>query len=573
MQVCSAVSHISAGVWVRNGFSVLQQVEVYNTMCHESMREPDWLSLQLSMCSISDHNTFIMQLLTQFGLISFWDNKVTVPAVGSIPIAMQIERMIGSDPSVDKRKTSLIAEAALELLVRLVSHRSGPSGSSQVGANIDSGVGVLNSFQRTRAEVVHALAVKPMPFSALLKLLGDKSATAAAELEQVLSEVAKVIPASAQDDTKYTLKRNCFLEGFDPYWYRLSLVDRQSAEQNYFSALETPSKLKKLSNSPAFQFDVSAKYPPMAPQLFPLHASFSRIPQVLSSGLLAFIWYRVVCAATKALATAEDEDSDVDEQLSSNRESDRVESESAAGAPSTSRKKSRIQPTLVKGLTEQWTEPMLDHCLRLMVLGVQELVIGDCPQHTDANSYESETIPAFSSAAEFQQLASKCRDEASAAVRKQQEASQLSYSIELNELLANPVVPESNETRRESFNNAARQFIGNFAIAFGADQFSGSRTLIRSLVKLLSRSRRQPVSKSKKSKNSAAAAAAATAPAAATSKTSEPVLRVRIATLEWLIDRLCTKEPMLRMFGRVEELSFPGQNVRRGKFLNFRIIS
>ncbi len=66
------VSQSTAGLWKRNGFSLLSQVYFYsNIKCRRDMFDRDILCLQMG-ASVMEANAFIVNLLTHYNLFDFF---------------------------------------------------------------------------------------------------------------------------------------------------------------------------------------------------------------------------------------------------------------------------------------------------------------------------------------------------------------------------------------------------------------------------------------------------------------------------------------------------------------------
>jgi hypothetical protein len=219
------------------------------------------------------------------------------------------------------------------------------------------------------------------------------------ELESILAEVATVIPAGAQESSKYALKRSCMGQ-FDPYFSRYTDEDRQRAEQAYMDAVKP--------NDPQCKLPLTERmYPPVSPdaRTWSMPAAFAQLPHLLASRVLAFVIFHVLAQATQTLGSLTDLPDLNQSQDDPMTETGASASSSAAAAAAVAavpvsgrarklklleeRKAKRrgddapahIQGQPVIATSTRWSERMVDAALRLITIGVNALVI-----HADRDS-------------------------------------------------------------------------------------------------------------------------------------------------------------------------------------------
>jgi E3 ubiquitin-protein ligase UBR2 len=167
------VSQTNAGLWKRNGFSLLSQVYFYsNIKCRHEMFDRDILCLQMG-ASVMDPNEFLVNLLVHYSLYDyFMDEKFDLET--------------GATTSDSKSDTELkqpehfipISEDFLELLIHILSER------------YDSKISKVEQNKRLEREVIHQLCVSPMAHSDLVKNIYPDNEKYTSDLEAVLNRIA-----------------------------------------------------------------------------------------------------------------------------------------------------------------------------------------------------------------------------------------------------------------------------------------------------------------------------------------------------------------------------------------------
>uniref|UniRef100_A0A8C4R8F1 E3 ubiquitin-protein ligase n=1 Tax=Eptatretus burgeri TaxID=7764 RepID=A0A8C4R8F1_EPTBU len=148
LRCLALVAQERAGMWRRNGFSLVNQVYYYqNVRCRREMFDKDIIMLQVG-ASMMDPNHFIMLLLKRFEVFHMF---------GSSDYA----RNIGSDPKDAVQHNATLLEELLHLVIMVVGERYVPGLAQVTGEDV------------VRREVVHQLSIKPMAHSELVKALPE----------------------------------------------------------------------------------------------------------------------------------------------------------------------------------------------------------------------------------------------------------------------------------------------------------------------------------------------------------------------------------------------------------------
>ncbi|KAH8031234.1 hypothetical protein HPB51_014070 [Rhipicephalus microplus] len=174
------VAQFRAGMWRRNGYSLLNQIYFYhNVRLRNETYDRDITLLQASLfwattgqvlivetpeaaAALLESNEFLIHVLNKYGLLAWASNTYD-----------------STQDEANAQLTVTIAEEFLGLILTLVSERSLP------------GVGAVTETDRLQREVVQLLCVEPLPHSQLVKLLPRGSSPAReAQVEQVLQRVA-----------------------------------------------------------------------------------------------------------------------------------------------------------------------------------------------------------------------------------------------------------------------------------------------------------------------------------------------------------------------------------------------
>ncbi|KAG8196917.1 hypothetical protein JTE90_027621 [Oedothorax gibbosus] len=197
------LAQFRAGMWRRNGYSLLNQVFFYhNVRLRDEMYDRDILMLQIA-ASMIESNEFMIHLIYKFGLLNWADEGFD-----------GVNRKSEDD---NIRQIITVAEEFLSLVLTLLSERFTP------------GLGKVTEKERIKKEIIQLLCMEPMPHSQLLKLL-PKDPTAEAGSEAVIMEVANFKMPQGPGIGKYELKPE-FYKCFNPFFYHYTREEQSKAEE------------------------------------------------------------------------------------------------------------------------------------------------------------------------------------------------------------------------------------------------------------------------------------------------------------------------------------------------------
>ncbi|KAL3874810.1 hypothetical protein ACJMK2_037773 [Sinanodonta woodiana] len=220
------VAQSQAGMWRRNGYSLLNQIFFYqNVKCRTEMFDKDIVMLQVAAAIISS-DEFLIHLLQKFGLMQWVKHDYDIPS--------------GQEDSV--RQTIILSEEFLDLLIVILSERYVP------------GIGEVTDADRVRREVIHQLCLSAMAHSELTKALPE-DVNNETGLEDVVNDVAIFKKSSGLGKGRYELKPE-YYEHYNPYFYHYTKQERSKSE-------ELQSKRKKENG------ENQALHPPVPVQFCP----------------------------------------------------------------------------------------------------------------------------------------------------------------------------------------------------------------------------------------------------------------------------------------------------------------
>uniref|UniRef100_UPI00398EC789 E3 ubiquitin-protein ligase UBR1 n=1 Tax=Pristiophorus japonicus TaxID=55135 RepID=UPI00398EC789 len=235
------MSQVSADMWRRNGFSLVNQVFCYrNVKWREEMFDKDIIMLQIA-ASIMDPNRFLMFVLNRYELFEVF-SKPPVPRNKDVI-----------------QQTNVLIEELLHLIIMVVGERYVP------------GVGHVMRDDVTLREVIHLLCIEPMPHSELAKSLPENENNETG-LENVIHQVATFKKPGLSGHGVYELKPEC-LKHFNLFFYHYYKSQQTKAE-------DEQKKRKKQANSD------EALPPPAPPQFF---SAFAKIVNILNCDVLMLI--------------------------------------------------------------------------------------------------------------------------------------------------------------------------------------------------------------------------------------------------------------------------------------------
>ncbi|KAI9318249.1 hypothetical protein BX666DRAFT_1936511 [Dichotomocladium elegans] len=189
-------SQIRAGVWVRNGYNIRNQVHHYRDISlRETTYDSDIFLLQFAFVSI-DPNLVLVTLMDRFDLIDWFKGET-------------------QHKQYDSTQATFMVEEMLYLLIVCASERSNATHASIT--------------EKIRREIIHHLCLGPSVYSELTKRIPERFAEKL-EFDQILNEVALYRPpTSLMDSGRYEL-RDEYYDCIDPYFWHYSRNNRGEAE-------------------------------------------------------------------------------------------------------------------------------------------------------------------------------------------------------------------------------------------------------------------------------------------------------------------------------------------------------
>ncbi|XP_078262328.1 E3 ubiquitin-protein ligase UBR1 [Rhinoraja longicauda] len=247
------MAQVSADMWRRNGFSLVNQVYYYrNVKWREEMFDKDIIMLQIA-ASIMDSNRFLIFILSRYELFEVFSKP---------PVARNKDVI---------QQTNVLIEELLHLIIMVVGERYVP------------GVGQVTKDDVTLREVIHLLCIEPMPHSELAKLLPENENNETG-LENVIHQVATFKKPGLSGHGVYELKPEC-LKHFNLFFYHYYKSQQTKAE-------EEQKKKKKQANSD------EALPPPAISQFFP---TFAMVVNILNCDVFMLILRTVLQRAADSI--------------------------------------------------------------------------------------------------------------------------------------------------------------------------------------------------------------------------------------------------------------------------------
>ncbi|XP_048391608.1 E3 ubiquitin-protein ligase UBR2 isoform X2 [Stegostoma tigrinum] len=234
-------AQVHAGMWRRNGFSLVNQVYYYhNVKCRVEMYDKDLIMLQAG-ASMMDPNHFLMIMLCRFELYHIFNS----PDYG--------KRFNSEHTNKDAlQQNNTLIEEMLHLIMMVV------------GERYTAGVGQVSAEDELKREIIHQLCIRPMAHSELVKALPEDE-NKETGMEKVIESVASFKKPGLTGRGLYELKPECAKE-FNVFFYHYSRADQSKAE-------EAQRKLRKQNG------EDMALPPPVLPHFCPLFASLVNILQ------------------------------------------------------------------------------------------------------------------------------------------------------------------------------------------------------------------------------------------------------------------------------------------------------
>lgn len=198
------ISQVYAGMWRRNGYSLLNQLYFYrNVKCRSEMLDRDVIILQMG-ASLIESNEFLIHIMNKFNLLQ-WTEKDYKPI---LPEEDTIRQLIN------------IIDEFLELLIVIISER------------FMFGVGQVNEDDRIKKEIIQQLCIKPLSHSELNKALNDEhSGGHECDIEPVIHEIAIFErPQTSEKKGVYKLKDEFYSE-YNMFFYHYTREEKSKSEE------------------------------------------------------------------------------------------------------------------------------------------------------------------------------------------------------------------------------------------------------------------------------------------------------------------------------------------------------
>ncbi|ORY96698.1 hypothetical protein BCR43DRAFT_492123 [Syncephalastrum racemosum] len=190
-------SQIRAGVWVRNGYNIRNQVHHYRDISlRESTYDADVFLLQVSMAAL-DPTTMLVTLMDRMDLVDWFSGQ-------------------REHKQYDSGQTITMVEEMLYIVILAVCER----------ASITS----MSTEAKIRREIVHNLCLGHAVYSELAKRIPERLAEHP-QFNRILNEVATFkAPEGLSDSGHYELRDPCYDE-IDTYFCHYSRNHREEAER------------------------------------------------------------------------------------------------------------------------------------------------------------------------------------------------------------------------------------------------------------------------------------------------------------------------------------------------------
>uniref|UniRef100_A0A1L8DT83 E3 ubiquitin-protein ligase n=1 Tax=Nyssomyia neivai TaxID=330878 RepID=A0A1L8DT83_9DIPT len=225
------IAQVHAGMWRRNGYSLLNQLYFYrNVKCRSEMLDRDIVTLQIG-ASLIESNDFLIHVINKFNLMSWLS-----PTPWTTPDS---DTRITEEDNI--RQTINMVDEFLELLIIVIGERYMP------------GIGRVTEEDSIKKEIIQQLCIKPFSHSELNRTLPDIQHETG--MENVINAVA-IFNKPAQADRKgvYELKKE-FYDMYNMFFYHYSKEEKSKSEEaqrkrkNAKKTCCLPPKLPKLTEA------------------------------------------------------------------------------------------------------------------------------------------------------------------------------------------------------------------------------------------------------------------------------------------------------------------------------------
>ncbi|XP_058445563.1 E3 ubiquitin-protein ligase UBR1-like [Malaya genurostris] len=199
------ISQVYAGMWRRNGYSLLNQLYFYrNVKCRYEMLDRDIAILQIG-ASLIESNEYLIHIMSKFNLIEWTYDDFDVSTV--------------TNPEEDGiRQIINMVDEFLELLIVIIGERFVP------------GIGMVTEETRIKKEIIQQLCIKPYSHSELNRALNEDCSSETG-MESVIDEIATFEkPTKSDKKGVYKLKAQYF-SWYNIYFYHYSKEDKSKSEE------------------------------------------------------------------------------------------------------------------------------------------------------------------------------------------------------------------------------------------------------------------------------------------------------------------------------------------------------
>ncbi|CAJ0920610.1 unnamed protein product, partial [Mesorhabditis belari] len=201
----------TAGLWRRNGFSLVNQIHNYHSpLCRAEMFDRDLLLLQAG-AALTEGSRFLMHLMHRYRIDKWADESFEGFTKETNVFGPKIEMEENSKFLVS------LAEDFLHTLVMIVGERCIP------------GIGKCTREDQLQRELIQILSMGPQQFSAISKRISQDPFLDKLSLEEAVKSVADFKKPTATTPGTFHLKSS-FFDQYNPFFYHYSKSDLSQAE-------------------------------------------------------------------------------------------------------------------------------------------------------------------------------------------------------------------------------------------------------------------------------------------------------------------------------------------------------
>lgn len=198
------IAQLHAGLWRRNGYSILHQVYFYhNVKCRNEMLNKDIVLLQVG-ASLIESNDFLIHLLNKFKLIEWADPM--------------FENCLKRGEDDILRQMIALVEEFFGLMITIISER------------YVVGIGKVSEKECVKKEIIQQLCIKPLSHSELSKALPD-SDNHGTNIDTIIEEIATFQkPTAGSGKGLYKLKPE-FYDQYNVFYYHYTKEELSKSEE------------------------------------------------------------------------------------------------------------------------------------------------------------------------------------------------------------------------------------------------------------------------------------------------------------------------------------------------------